>query len=149
MDIKTLSSVIGHKSSATTLDIYAHTTDAMQLNAATNIERGIGENDIPEETEVTTEKAEMPMTDFEPYKGKIRKPGTGCISQLNDHLYEGRYSPMWVDGKKHGFNVYARTREEVEVKLAELIVEVKAEKKRLLAEVAAEKENGGKKSKKK
>ena len=147
MDIKTLSSVIGHKSSATTLDIYAHTTDAMQLNAATNIERGIGDNDISEESEEATEKTEIPMTDFEPYKGKIRKPGTGCISQINDHLFEGRYSPMWVDGKKRGFNVYAKTREEVEVKLAELIVEVKAEKKRLLAEMAAQENR--KKSKKK
>ena len=52
MDIKTLSSVIGHKSSATTLDIYAHTTDAMQLNAATNIERGTGLK-IPKVLEVT------------------------------------------------------------------------------------------------
>ena len=64
MDIKTLSSVIGHKSSATTLDIYAHTTNAMQFNAATNIERGIGENDITAEAEEATEKAEMPMTYF-------------------------------------------------------------------------------------
>ena len=149
MDIKTLSSVIGHKSSATTLDIYAHTTDAMQFNAATNIERGIGENDIPEETEESTENTEMPMTDFEPYKGKIRKPGTGCISQINDRLFEGRYSPMWVDGKKRGFNVYAKTREEVEVKLADLIANVKAEKKRLLTEMTAEKEKDDKKGKKK
>ena len=149
MDIKALSSAIGHKSSATTLDIYAHTTDAMQLNAATNIERGIGENDIPEEIEESTEKTEMPMTDFEPYKGKIRKPGTGCITEINDHLFEGCYSPMWVDGKKRGFNVYAKTREEVEVKLEELIVEKKAEKKRLLAEIAVEKEKDDKKSKKK
>ena len=57
---------------------------------------------------------------------------------------------MWVDGKKHGFNVYAKTREEVEVKLAELILEKKAEKKRLLAEMAAEKDQKrGKKRKKK
>ena len=56
---------------------------------------------------------------------------------------------MWVDGKKRGFNVYAKTREDVEVKLADLIVEVKAEKKRLLAEMAAEKEKDDKKGKKK
>ena len=99
----------------------------------------IGENDIPEEIEESTEKIEMPMTDFEPYKGKIRKPGTGCITEINDHLFEGRYSPMWVDGKKRGFNVYAKTREEVEVKLAELILEVKAEKKRLQTEMASKK----------
>ena len=83
------------------------------------------------------------MTDFVAYKGKIRKPGTGCVTEINDHLFEGRYSPMWVDGKKRGFNVYAKTREEVEVKLAELIVQVKAEKKRLLAEMATEEENAG------
>lgn len=148
MDIKTLSSVIGHKSSATTLDIYAHTTDAMQHNAASNIERGIGENDVQEETEAPNERSEMPMTDFVPYKGKIRKPGTGCITEINDHLFEGRYSPMWVDGKKHGFNVYAKTREEVEGKLDALIVEKKAEKKRLLAEMAAQEEQPTKKSKK-
>lgn len=110
----------------------------MQHNAAANIERGIGENEVQEETEVPPEKTEMPMTDFVAYKGKIRKPGTGCITEINDHLFEGRYSPMWVDGKKRGFNVYAKTREEVEVKLAELIVQVKAEKKRLLAEMAVQ-----------
>ena len=139
MDIKTLSSVIGHKSSATTLDIYAHTTDAMQHNAAANIERGIGGNEVVPE-EVSNEKAELPMTDFVPRKNQIRKPGTGCITEINDHLFEGRYSPVWVDGKKRGFNVYAKTREEVEEKLEALIVEVKAEKKRLLAEMAMEEE---------
>ena len=55
---------------------------------------------------------------------------------------------MWVDGKKHGFNVYAKTREEVEGKLDALIVEKKAEKKRLLAEMAAQEEQPTKKSKK-
>ena len=60
MDIKTRSSAIGHKSSATTLDIYAHTTDAMQLNAATNIERGIGENDIPEKSKNRQKKQKCP-----------------------------------------------------------------------------------------
>ena len=138
MDIKTLSSVIGHKSSATTLDIYAHTTDAMQHNAAANIERGIAGNEVVPE-ELSNEKAEIPMTDFVPRKNQIRKPGTGCITEINDHLFEGRYSPVWVDGKKRGFNVYAKTREEVEEKLEALIVEVKAEKKRLLAEMAHEK----------
>ena len=141
MDIKTLSSVIGHRSSATTLDIYAHTTDAMQLNAAANIDRGIAGNETKPEAAEQPGSAEMPMTDFVPYKGKMRKPGTGCISEINDHLFEGRYSPMWVDGKKRGFNVYAKSREEVEVKLAALIVEVKAEKKRLLVEMAVEKED--------
>lgn len=136
MDVKTLSTVIGHVSSETTLNIYTHITEEMLQAAASSIERGLGKNMT---AEVEQEKRPKPtMTDFKPYTGKIRKAGTGCISQINDHLFEGRYSPMWVDGKKHGFNVYAKTREEVEIKLAELIVEVKAEKERLIAEKAAE-----------
>ena len=63
----------------------------------------------------------------QPYMGKVRKPGTGCISQINDHLFEGRYSPTWIDGKKHARNVYAHTREECEEKLKVLIAEMKAE----------------------
>lgn len=62
-----------------------------------------------------------------PHKGKRHKPGTGCISQINDHLWEGRYSPIWPDGKKHARNVYAQTREECEGLLAELIQQMKAE----------------------
>jgi site-specific recombinase XerD len=38
MDVKTLSTIIGHVSSATTLDIYSHVTDTMQKQAAVMIE---------------------------------------------------------------------------------------------------------------
>ena len=41
MDVKTLSSIIGHVSSSTTLDIYLHSTDKMQKEAARSIDRGI------------------------------------------------------------------------------------------------------------
>ena len=41
MDIKTLSSIIGHVSSSTTLDIYLHSTDKMQKEAAKSIDQGI------------------------------------------------------------------------------------------------------------
>ena len=61
---------------------------------------------------------------FEPYKGKIRKPGTGCVTMINDHLYEGRFSPR-VNGKRIAKNIYAKTREECEEKLAEMIERVK------------------------
>ena len=61
------------------------------------------------------------------YVGRKRRSGTGCVSQINDHLFEGRYSPKWPDGKKHARNVYAHTREECEEKLKVLIVEMKAE----------------------
>lgn len=64
------------------------------------------------------------MTDFKPYVGRKRRLGTGCVTEINDHLFEGRYSPKWPNGKKHARNVYAHTREE---KLKVLIVEMKAE----------------------
>lgn len=131
MDVKTLSAMLGHVSAATTLDIYTHITDDMQRAAAANIDRGIGKAE-PQASALTPEqKTARPettgMTDFKPYKGRMRKPGTGCISKINDHLFEGRYSPTWIDGKKHARNVYAHTREECEEKLKVLIVEMKAE----------------------
>ena len=46
------------------------------------------------------------------------------IAQM--HLWEGRYSPR-VNGKRMTRNVYAKTEAECEVKLAELIREMKAE----------------------
>ena len=46
---------------------------------------------------------------------------------INDHLYEGRYSPRNAYGKREAHNIYAKTREECEEKLAAMIVQVKAE----------------------
>jgi len=40
MDIKTLSTIIGHISTATTLNVYAHVTDEMKEIAADEIDRG-------------------------------------------------------------------------------------------------------------
>ena len=42
MDIKSLSSILGHVSSATTIDIYSHITNTMQRQAAAKIDRQIG-----------------------------------------------------------------------------------------------------------
>ena len=144
MDVKTLSAMLGHVSAATTLDIYTHITDDMQRAAAENIDRGIGKTAPQEEAsepgwETVPSQAEKPkMTDFKPYVGRKRRSGTGCISQINDHLFEGRYSPKWPDGKKHARNVYAHTREECEEKLKVLIEETKAE----LAELKRQKAEG-------
>ena len=125
MDVKTLSAMLGHVSAATTLDIYTHSTSEMQHAAARKIDCGIGKAELPDEP---APQANTPaIVDFQPYMGKVRKPGTGCISQINDHLFEGRYSPTWIDGKKHARNVYAHTREECEEKLKVLIAEMKAE----------------------
>ncbi len=56
---------------------------------------------------------------------------------INDHLYEGRFTPTKAYGKREAHNIYAKTREECEEKLAAMIVQVKAdikaEKERLKA----------------
>ena len=78
-----------------------------------------------EEINTDSEKT-APKQKFELTKSKYRKPGTGCITKLNDHLWEGRYTPT-VNGKRMVRNVYAHTEEECEVKLAELIQEMKIE----------------------
>ena len=64
---------------------------------------------------------------FQPYQSKYRKRGTGCVYQINDHLWEGKYSPRGVDGKRVSRNVYTRTREECEEQLAVMIEEMKKE----------------------
>ena len=126
MDTKTLSTIIGHVSTSTTLNIYAHVTDEMRRTAAVKIDRGISKAEPQKTTDSTAPKKPAPST-FQPYKGQRRKPGTGCVSQVNDKLWEGRYSPIWPDGKKHPRNVYAHSEEECEQLLAEMIQEVKAE----------------------
>ena len=127
MDVKTLSATIGHVSSATTLDIYSHITDTMQRQAAVHIERKIGGTDAQMPTMKREERKDTAPVEFTPYKPKIRKPGTGCVTMINDHLYEGRYTPTNAYGKRESHNIYAKTREECEEKLAEMIVQVKAQ----------------------
>ena len=56
-----------------------------------------------------------------------RKPGTGGVYQLNDHLWEGKYSPRDANKKRISRNVYAKTEEECEEKLDALIEEMKKE----------------------
>ena len=125
MDVKTLYAMLGHVSAATTLDIYTHVTDTMQTEAAAKIDQGIGKA-APQELPAEPQEKRT-MTTFQPYMGKMRKPGTGCISQISEHLWEGRYSPVWPDSKKHSRNVYAKTREECEALLPGLIEKMKAE----------------------
>lgn len=139
MDIKTLSAIIGHVASATTLDIYSHITDEMEANAANKIEKRFARNEPFEQSEYETQKQAPPSAEsFEPYKGKICKSGTGGIYKLNDHLFEGRYSPTNACGKREVHTVYAKTREECERLLCEMIpkvrAEIQAEKESLKAE---------------
>ena len=85
---------------------------------------------MPEFTQSVSKPTPIKATsekEFEPYKGRIRKSGTGCVYQINDSLWEGSFYPRLADGKRKKFNVYAKTREECEKLLAEMIAEKKAE----------------------
>ena len=124
MDVKTLSATLGHVSAATTLDIYSHVTSSMQKQAAVSIEKAMGKADV----EYTPEEPKpVPKTDFQPYKLRYRKSGTGMVRQISEKLWEGRYSPRDAHGKRIARNVYAQTEQECEEKLKDLIDEMKAE----------------------
>ena len=126
MDVKTLSTIIGHVSAATTLNTYTHITDEMRRKAALNIDQGIAKAEVQPEPERQAAVGQEQQS-FVPIELPRRRPGTGGVSQINEHLWEGRYSPVWPDGKKRPRNVYAHTREECEEKLKGLILEMKAE----------------------
>ena len=130
MDVKTLSAMIGHVSSETTLNIYSHVTDTMRAQAAVKIDREIGGTDAP--MPEAKDEPRQPQTseieeNFEPWKPKVRKSGTGCVYQINDHLWEGSFYPRLPDGKRKKFNVYAKTREQCEKELAKMIEQKKKE----------------------
>ena len=140
MDVKTLASTIGHESVETTLNVYAHSSEQMKRDAAKKIDEAIGtvlgadvsDSDAPcaaenGNAEEHADGSYQPKaTVFEPYKGKKRKPGMGYVKQLSANCWQGRYTPT-VDGKRIARNVYAPTEEECEIKLTELIKEMKAE----------------------
>lgn len=125
MDVKTLSTIIGHVSSATTLNTYTHITDEMRRKAAVNIDQGIAGVEAAAAGE--EEKTAYSEPEFTPVQPARRRPGTGYLKQIKENLWEGRYSPIWQDGKKHSRNVYGHTEEECEEKLKELILQMKAE----------------------
>ena len=131
MDIKTLSTIIGHVSSATTLNVYAHVTDDMQRHAAAKIDLGIGKVEPPAESPQTA--AVRTMTDFKPQRGKNRYWGSGYLGQTKGGRWNGRYTVTWPDGTKRTRDIYAATKDECEQRLAVMITEMKRE-------VAAEKE---------
>ena len=124
MDLKTMSTIIGHISAKTTLNIYTHITSEMQENAAASIDRGIAKAEVTEKAETGT--LNTPQK-FEPQKVPRRRPGTGYVKQIKENLWEGRYSPIYPDGKRHPRNVYAHSEEECEAMLKDVIREVNTE----------------------
>ncbi|WP_304642958.1 tyrosine-type recombinase/integrase, partial [uncultured Oscillibacter sp.] len=97
MDVKTLSTVIGHVSSATTLNVYAHVTSDMQRQAAARIDRGIGKAEVAESTSIA--KSMSTMTDFRPIRERKRRWGTGSLSKNQNGQWVGRYTITWPDGR--------------------------------------------------
>lgn len=126
MDIKTLSAILGYQSAATTIDIYANITPDMRREAAIIIDRGIAKNESISEWQGLGKKQQM--TDFQPYKGKKRKAGTGGVYHKTANSWEGRCSLLWPDGKTHTRYVYGPTREEAEEKLKTMVAELHAER---------------------
>lgn len=135
MDVKTLSTIIGHVSSATTLNVYAHVTDDMQRQAAAKIDQGIGKVEAP--IEIPQVEESRTMTDFKARRGRHRYWGSGCLGQRKGR-WAGQYTIKWPDGRKVTRSVYASTEEECERLLAEMITTMKtelaAEKERLRTE---------------
>lgn len=130
MDVKTLSTIIGHVSTSTTLNVYAHATDTMREAAAMKIDRGIAKAEPQESIE---NKRKPTMTTFRPIKHERRKHGTGHLGKTSANRWGGSYTAIWSDGGKRTRYVHADSEEECEKLLAELITEMKAE-------LAAEKE---------
>ena len=117
---------------STTIDTYAHITDGMIDKAATRIDQRIareitsgGDDVFAQATRL--EVGEIAPKEFHPKEGKIRKSGTGGLYRISENLWEGKYSPTNADGKRVRYTVYAKTKEECEIKLQQMIVEKKAE----------------------
>ena len=126
MDVKTLSTIIGHVSSATTLNGYTHVTDDMKKAAAVKIDQSIAKEAPP--ADMPQAEVSHTMTGFKPQRGKCRYWGSGYLGQPKGegHRWNGRYTIKWSDGRKEPRNIYADTKEEREKLLAEMIVEMKA-----------------------
>lgn len=139
MDVKTLSTIIGHVSSSTTLNVYAHATDAMKQEAAAKIDHGIAKAEtMPQAKEAAEQHT---MTDFHPTKGIKRKWGTGSVIQCSKNRWRGYFSKVWPDGTTRHKDVYTPTEEECEALLKEAMAEMKtainAERERLKDEAKA------------
>ena len=70
LDIKTLSTILGHASSATTLNTYSHIADEMRQRATEKIDRGIAKVEAKPQEE---ESKERTMTTFHARKRWSRK----------------------------------------------------------------------------
>lgn len=131
--------------------LFSQTDDAIDLDVAANevnsnggIDRKIGGTNAQMPVIEKTPKADIKTQNRPKFKAtepKTRKAGTGCLYQISENLWEGSFSPTLANGKRKKFNIYAKTREECETALAQMIEqkksEITAEKERLKAEQEA------------
>jgi hypothetical protein len=119
------------------VDIQTHTETITQANDTNSLEAILQKLDA--EMEVTTEDGYVGVLRLDHTSvqvttdGYTTKTSTLTASRSYPNLSEGRYSPIWPDGKKHPRNIYAHSEEECEKLLADMIVEMKTE-------IAAERE---------
>ena len=133
LDIKTLSAVLGHSSAETTISVYSHVTGEMERNAAKKMDNAFGTpkpadlpvcDDNPEDGQTPEQKQKT--AEFTAKKSKKRKPGTGCISKVSKNTWQGKYTPRSKDGKREQHIAYAKSEEECERKLKEMIEKLKS-----------------------
>lgn len=132
LDIKTLSAVLGHSSAETTISVYSHVTGEMERNAAKKMDDAFGTPkpaDLPvcddNHEDGQTPEQKQKTAEFTAKKSKKRKPGTGCISKVSKNTWQGKYTPRSKDGKRERHIVYAKSEEECERKLGEMIGQIK------------------------
>ncbi len=98
MDVKTLSTIIGHVSSATTLNTYTHITDEMRRKAAVNIDQGIAGVEVV--TVGEEEKSTCSEPEFTPVQPARRRPGTGYLKQIRRKPMGGAILPHLAGREK-------------------------------------------------
>ena len=132
LDIKTLSAVLGHSSAETTISVYSHVTGEMERNAAKKMDDAFGTPkpaDLPvcddNHEDGQTPEQKQKIAEFTAKKSKKRKPGTGCISKVSKNTWQGKYTPRGKDGKREQHVVYAKSEEECEWRLKEMIGQIK------------------------
>lgn len=101
------------------------TLPTMQTEATAKIDQGTGKA-APQELHAEP-KAKRTMTTFQPYIGKMRKPGTGCITQISEQPLGRPLFPRVVGWEEALLQCVRKTREECEALLPGLIEKMKAE----------------------
>ena len=89
--------LLDHTSATTIVNIYAYINGGMLSEYAMETEQGLG-NKVQEKSAKAPQNL---LTDFKVIMRPNRKLANGCIAELKDHFFGGRYSPTWPDGTRH------------------------------------------------